>query len=532
MNRTDISGVDSALAGLDMSMPGDTMIPLFGNSYWKYELTRAVLNGSVPLDRLNDMATRIVATWYKLGQDKDYPRPNFSANTKSKDGLLYPGSLSPPWGQVNWFVNVQEDHHLIARQVAQDGTTLIKNYDNLLPLPLSARIKVFGTGAAVNPDGANACLNKACNKGTLGMGWGSGVAEYPYFDDPISALRRRASNTQYYDTDSYPNPPTNGTDAAIVFISSDSGENTFTVEDNHGDRDNSRQRAWNNGDELVRRVAENFENVIVVVHTVGPINLEPWIELPNVKSVLFAHLPGQEAGEGLARILYGDVSPSGHLPYSITYKETDLPDSIANLRGFAFGQVQDTYSEGLYIDYRWLNKKGIKPRYAFGHGLSYTTFDFSAATIKSATPLTNFPPPREPKGPVPVYSDDIPPASEAYAPVGFKTVWRYLYSWLPEKEANEAHAIGFLGKPGYAYPAGYSQNQTAGPESGGGEGGNPALWDTAYELTVTIRNMGRNHSGRAVAQAYVQFPPGIPYDTPIVQLRDFAKTKELAPGGV
>ena len=64
---SQISGVASALAGLDMSMPGDTEIPLFGNSYWKYDLSKSVLNGSVPLDRLNDMATRIVATWYQLG---------------------------------------------------------------------------------------------------------------------------------------------------------------------------------------------------------------------------------------------------------------------------------------------------------------------------------------------------------------------------------------------------------------------------------------------------------------------------------
>jgi len=531
MGQIDISGVDSALAGLDMSMPGDSMVPLFGNSYWKHELTRAVLNGSVPLERLNDMATRVVATWYQFGQDKNFPPPNFSSNTKSKDGLLYPGSAAPPIGQVNWFVNVQENHNLVARQVAQDATTLLKNDDSLLPLPLSARIKVFGTGAAVNPDGMNSCLNKACNKGTLGMGWGSGIAEYPYFDDPITAIKRRSSTVEFFNTDSYPNPSVSDTEAAIVFISSDAGENTFIVEGNHGDRDKSKQTAWHNGDKLVKNVAANFKNVIVVVHTVGPLILEPWIELPSVKAVLFAHLPGQEAGEGLARILYGEVSPSGHLPYSITRNETDLPDSVSKLRTFAFGQVQDTYSEGIYIDYRWLNKQGIKPRYAFGHGLSYTTFGFSSATIKRVTEMTSLPPARQPKGPTPVFSTDIPPATEALAPAGFKHIWRYLYSWLPENEADEARAIGIAGTTKYAYPAGYNENQTAGPESGGGEGGNPALWDLAYELTVTIKNSGTKFPGRAVAQAYIQFPEKIPYDTPIVQLRDFAKTSVLAPGG-
>ena len=64
-----MSGVGSALAGLDMNMPGDTQRPLFGYSYWMYDLTRSVLNGSVPVERLNDMATRIVAAWYQMGRD-------------------------------------------------------------------------------------------------------------------------------------------------------------------------------------------------------------------------------------------------------------------------------------------------------------------------------------------------------------------------------------------------------------------------------------------------------------------------------
>ena len=527
----DMSGVASALAGLDLSMPGDTMLPLFGASYWKYDLTRSVLNGSVPLDRLNDMATRIVAAWYQMGQDNSYPRPNFSANTKNKEDLLYPAAVFSPRGQVNWFVNVQSDHHLVARQVAQDAITLLKNEGNLLPLTPSNRITVFGTDAAVNPDGPNACMNRACNKGTLGMGWGSGVADYPYFDDPISAIRRRQPNVTYHQRDSFPNIPNPTEDeVAMVFISSDSGENTFTVEGNHGDRDSSKLAAWHNGDELVKRAAAKYKNVVVVVHTVGPLILEPWVDLPSVKAVLFAHLPGQEAGESLTNVLFGDVSPSGHLPYSIVKSASDFPDNISNLKGYAFGQIQDTYSEGLYIDYRSLNKAKIKPRYAFGHGLSYTNFTFSAS-IKRVTPLTPIPPARPAKGSVPVYSTDIPPAAEAYGPDKFDYIWRYLYSWLPKNEANDAYTIGSAGKSKYAYPTGYSESQTEGPQSGGAEGGNPALWDVAYEIEVKVRNVGNRVSGKAVAQAYVQFPTSIDWDTPIVQLRDFEKTEDLEAGG-
>ncbi|KAM7198108.1 Glycosyl hydrolase family 3 N terminal domain containing protein [Naviculisporaceae sp. PSN 640] len=531
---SQISGVPAALAGLDMSMPGDTMIPLFGTSYWKYDLTRSVLNGSVPLDRLNDMATRIVAAWYQLGQDKNYPRPNFSANTKNRDGLLYPAAIASPIGQVNWFVNVQADHYKIARQIAQDAITLLKNDDNILPLTPSLSLKVFGTDAAVNPDGPNACMNRACNKGTLGMGWGSGVADYPYFDDPISAIRRRASDVTFYNTDNFPSVPTpKDTDVALVFISSDAGENSFTVEGNNGDRNSAKLAAWHNGDNLVKKAAEKYKNVIVVVHTVGPLLLEQWHDLPSVKAVLFAHLPGQEAGESLTNILFGDTSPSGHLPYSITKQASDLPDSVANLRGFALGQVQDTYSEGLYIDYRWLNKQKIKPRYAFGHGLSYTNFSFSNIQIKPVVELTtSLPPARAAKGPTPQFSDAIPPAAEAKQPAGFKTIWRYLYSWLPDKEAEEARAIGVSGSKKYPYSEGYSTVQTAGPASGGGEGGNPALWDVAFEITLDVKNVGDKFKGKSSVQGYVQFPEESQgeFDTPVVQLRDFEKTRELGPG--
>ncbi|GAB1314181.1 putative beta-glucosidase F [Madurella fahalii] len=527
-----ISGVDSALAGLDMNMPGDTNIPLFGFSLWQYELTRSVLNGSVPVDRLNDMATRVVAAWYKMRQDKDHPRVNFHSYTRDQNGLVYPGALLSPIRHVNWFVNVQAEHYLVARQVAQDAITLLKNDGSFLPLSNSSKISVFGTDAQVNPAGPNACGNRACNRGTLGMGWGSGVADYPYFDDPISAIRRRVPDVEFHNTDRFPNVPApDPEDVAIVFISSDAGENSFTVEDNHGDRDADRLAAWHGGDKLVQDAAEKFSNVVVVVHTVGPLILESWIDHPSVKAVLFAHLPGQEAGESLTNVLFGDVSPSGHLPYSITKSESDLPESLSELKTFTFGQVQDTYNEGLYIDYRSLNKEGIKPRFAFGHGLSYTTFSFSNATVRPVTtPLSLLPPPRAAKGTTPSYPTALPPAEEAYWPDGFDRIWRYLYSWLPRVEADAARRVGAEGKEKYSYPEGYSTVQREGPAAGGGEGGNPALWDVAWEVSLTVRNVGETHAGKASVQAYLQYPPGIPYDTPVIQLRDFEKTRELRPG--
>ncbi|KAF1951771.1 beta-glucosidase-like protein [Byssothecium circinans] len=524
-----ISGVSSTLAGLDMSMPGDIhTIPLVsGSSYWMYEYSRSVLNGSVPVDRLNDAVTRILATYIQLGQDQNYPRPNFDTNTQNAEGPLYPGALFSPTGIVNEFVDVQGNHAVVAKEVARDAITLLKN-NGSLPLPQTATLKIFGTDAEKNPDGINSCADQGCNKGTLGMGWGSGSARYPYLNSPIDGFKTRGVNYTFYNTDSFPsnsNPST--TDTAVVFVNADSGENYITVEGNPGDRTSSNLNLWHNGDRLIKDVAAKYSNVVVVVHTVGPILLEEWIDLPSVKAVLFAHLPGQEAGESLMEVMYGDVSPSGHLPYTIPTSESNYPESVG-LRGFELGQPQDTFTEGLYIDYRLFNKAGLKPRYAFGHGLSYTNFTFSSATITPVTRLTSVPPTRPAKGSTPSYPTTIPPASEAYWPDNFNRIWRFLYSWLDKNDADNA-ARDANSSNKYPYPAGYSNVQKPGPPAGGAQGGNPALFDTAYDISVTVTNSG-SRPGKAVAQLYLQYPTGISFDTPIIQLRDFAKTAELAAG--
>lgn len=308
---------------------------------------------------------------------------------------------------------------------------------------------------------------------------------------------------------------------------SDSGENGYIVEGNNGDRESSRLAAWHNGDNLIQDVARRYKSVVVVAHTVGPLVLEKWIDLPSVKSVLIAHMPGQEAGKSLTNVLFGDVSPSGHLPYSITRQEEDMPESVTKLiPAVTLSQPQDTYTEGLYIDYRHLNKAGIKPRFAFGHGLSYTDFTYSATVTKNRQ-MTSTPPSRAPKTGIFNYTQAIPKPEEASNPEGFHKVFRYIYSWLSKQEAEDAVKDS---SKRYPYPDGYSTVQKPGPRAGGAQGGNPALWDLAYTVSVVVTNTGTKYAGKASVQAYLQFPPGIDYDTPVIQLRDFEKTKELKPG--
>lgn len=139
------------------------------------------------------------------------------------------------------------------------------------------------------------------------------------------------------------------------------------MEDNAGDRNNL--DPWHNGNELVESVAAASKNVIVVVHSVGPVILETILAQPSVKAIVWAGLPGQESGNALTDVLYGSISPNGKLPYTIAKKRTDYGTGWVN------ADVDD-FTEGLFVDYRHFDARGITPRYEFGYGLSYTTFDY------------------------------------------------------------------------------------------------------------------------------------------------------------
>lgn len=146
---------------------------------------------------------------------------------------------------------------------------------------------------------------------------------------------------------------------ALVFINSDSGEGYITVEGHAGDRKNL--DAWHNGNDLVKAVAQVNKKTIVVVHSVGPIIMEPWIDNPNVVAVVWAGLPGQESGNGLVDILYGSTSPNGKLPYTIAKQASDYGTSVV--------AGDDNFPEGLFIDYRRFDQQKIEPRFEFGFGL-------------------------------------------------------------------------------------------------------------------------------------------------------------------
>jgi len=183
------SGVSSALAGLDMTMPGDEGFDS-GTSYWGPNLTIAILNGTIPQWRLDDMCVRIVAGWYYVDRAANQvpDAPNFSAWTLDTFNFQHFYAMED-YTQVNYHVDVQGEHAADIRNQAAKGTVLLKN-NGVLPLSGKERLTgVFGEDATENIYGPNGCSDRGCDNGTLAMGWGSGTANFPYLITPLEAIK-------------------------------------------------------------------------------------------------------------------------------------------------------------------------------------------------------------------------------------------------------------------------------------------------------------------------------------------------------
>lgn len=525
-------------------MPGDGLTWMGGKSLWGPELTKSVLNGSLPMDRLNDMVTRVVASWYQLGQDDkskfDGEGPNFSSWTNEEMGYISSGSKDDKdLKKVNKFINVQgegEDAHaIIARQVATEGTVLLKNVDNILPLNKDGwpttevhdkpfRIGIFGEDAGEGR-GPNACVDRGCNQGTLGSGWGSGAVEFPYLITPISALKKAFNKDKVVVTD-FPtnNPPFRKSpsiiedqDVCIVFANADSGEGYMSDGPIRGDRNDLFLQGG--GDDLIAMVAngcgDDKGSTVVVIHSVGPVILENWIDHPRIKGVIYANLPGQESGNALADIITGVVNPSGKLPYTIG-KSLDDYGPGAKILYFANGVIpQQTFSEGLYIDYRHFDKHGIEPTFEFGFGLSYTEFQYTNLHVQRVITKTPLPAPRPAGIDPPKYDNTIPDPKDSLFPAGFKALKKYVYPYITSSDIKHGD---------YPYPKGYDVTQTP-SEAGGGEGGNPDLWNVYATVAVDVTNIG-DVGGKEVAQLYVSLGDragAVKTDHPEKVLRGFEK---------
>ena len=140
-------------------------------------------------------------------------------------------------------------------------------------------------------------------------------------------------------------------------------------------------------DELIRQISAVNKNTIVVLTAGGNVDMTQWVD--QVPAILHAWYPGQEGGTALAQIIFGDYSPSGKLPVSFERQWDDNPTSHSYYPEPGESRVE--YSEGLYFGYRYFDRMDVKPLFAFGHGLSYTTFEYSGLTVTPPTGNLNEP---------------------------------------------------------------------------------------------------------------------------------------------
>ena len=140
-------------------------------------------------------------------------------------------------------------------------------------------------------------------------------------------------------------------------------------------------------DELIRQISAVNKNVIVVLTAGGNVDMTRWID--RVPAILHAWYPGQEGGTALAQILFGDYSPSGKLPASFERRWEDNPTFHSYYPEKGENRVK--YSEGIFVGYRHYDRAETKPLFAFGYGLSYTTFGYSNLSVTPQTGNLNEP---------------------------------------------------------------------------------------------------------------------------------------------
>ncbi|GJC81570.1 putative beta-glucosidase D [Colletotrichum liriopes] len=360
------TAINAANAGMDLS----------SSQYWSNTTLGAGLtNGSFTADRLDDMVIRNMMGYFHMGQDDGYP------------------SLAGATDRVD----NRGNHSAMARQYAAESIALLKNTNGALPLINKTSVSIFGYHAGPRYVGANTALSvyngePSTMQGHMAVVGGSAMGSLSYLTTPLQLFNERAAKDGFMlrwwlnDTSetTFSGMTGSGTeltetttgvakdsDACVVFLNAWGGEGADRTELYNAEQD-----------ALVQTVAEVCNNTIVVINTVGPRLVDNWIEHENVTGVLYAGALGQESGNAIDDVLFGAVNPSGRLVHTIAKNESDYnPDTVISST-----EVNLDFSDGNYIDYKYFDFYNITPRYEFGYGLSYATFNYSSILKVDASP--------------------------------------------------------------------------------------------------------------------------------------------------
>jgi beta-glucosidase len=317
--------VNCALNGMEFELPS---AKFFGPA-----LKAAVEAGQVSLARLDEQVHRILATMIRLGI-VDRPQ-TVTPIDATKDGA-------------------------VSRDIAQQAAVLLKN-QGILPLDATMvrSVAVIGPYAGAAHTG----------------GGGSSHVLPLYTVSPVDGIRSRVGPGVAVTYDSGADPAGAAATAAAADVA------LVMVGDNEREgADRPSLSLSGNQDALVAAVAAANPRTVVVLKSGGPV-LMPWLD--KVPALLETWYPGEEDGNVVAALLFGDVNPGGKLPITFPRQETDVPANTPAQYPGVNGVA--TYSEGVFMGYRHYDAHGIEPLFPFGYGLSYTSFRLDRLAVHGPT---------------------------------------------------------------------------------------------------------------------------------------------------
>jgi beta-glucosidase len=352
-----------ALAGLDQESGAQIDVMMWDGEAFTEPLRAALADGRLPRERLAEMVRRILRSMYAAGVD-------------GRDGGPRAPAVDMP------------AHNAIALETARQGIVLLEN-EGMLPLAADtdARIAVIGghaqvgvpcgTGSsAVTPPGGYAAEIKVGGPGIMGVGRNL----YLHPSPPLAKLKDRLPNARIeFDPGMTPAESAlmaRRSDVVIAFAIRVEGEGFDNAD---------LSLPWGQ-DAVIDAVASANPNTIVVLETGNPVAM-PWRD--KVRAIVQAWYPGQAGGEAIAEVLTGAVNPSGRLPITFPADLAQTPRPELPGLGDPWGTPTTIeYDEGAEVGYRWFAKQRERPLYAFGHGLSYTTFEYADLEVGGGETLT------------------------------------------------------------------------------------------------------------------------------------------------
>jgi beta-glucosidase len=317
------STVPSAMAGLDLEMPN--------GKYFGSRLEAAVESNQVPMSVIDDKLIRRFRTMIEYGF------------------FDHPQTMKP--------IPAEADGAESCR-IAEQGMVLLKNVGDELPLDPAHLHSI----AVIGPYAAKAVTG----------GGGSSHVVPPYTVEPVAGLQQRAGAGVKVDF-------ADGADISnAVALAKSADVAIVMVGDRETEGHDHALTLAGNQDELVAAVAAANPHTVVVLKT-GSVILMPWVD--NVPAILEAWYPGEEDGNAVAAVLFGDVNPSGRLPLTFPKQISDLPASTPEQYPGVNGVAN--YSEDIFVGYRHFDAQNIQPLFPFGFGLSYTTFGFKNLAVST-----------------------------------------------------------------------------------------------------------------------------------------------------